>query len=247
MIWKNKKPCEWSKTFAMVGSYGEKHPFKGEPVLTSWTPFERCEALENQPSEGSCNTLKLGLLSYHRSFVQPSEGFNDWKIPGGFSNLRGLVSKVSKFKQLKQYLKALAIVPMILLFISCESPTKSDNKYEEFQPGIYKYSGYDESGNKFVSGDLHLEFDDDGLTGNWDMDALLTNYDDHAHIGQGDLVGRIENDTIWCNLHPGWMDHNIVIEGYYENGKIKGEWSYISYFGYTDGGSFKAKYFSAEE
>ncbi len=183
-------------------------------------------------------------MNWKRNNCKPSEGFNNRKILRGFPNLGGLVSKASK---LKQHLTALTIVLLILLFIACESTTKSERIYEEFQPGIYKYSGYNENDDLFVSGKLRIHFgEDSSLVGSWEMDAVAGKTD-HPYFGQGDLGGGIDKDTLWCNLHPGWMDHNIILRGYYENGEITGEWSYISFIGYTSGGKFKATYFSAEE
>ncbi len=222
MNWKNRKPCEWlPANWAGSKTFAMVDSYTKDQNFRVLRTFERGKASANHLSEGSGKILR------------------------GFKNLRGLVSNSSK---LKYYLNALSIIALFSIFVSCESTTKSDNIYEEFQPGIYKYSGYDDNDDLFVSGKLRLHFgEDSSLVGSWEMDAVAAGKTDHPHFGQGDLGGGIDNDTLWCNLHPGWRDHNIFLRGYYENGEITGEWSYISFIGYTSGGKFKAKYFSAEE
>lgn len=185
-------------------------------------------------------------MNWKRNSCRPPEGLDNRTILRDFSTLRGLFVKASKFKQFRHHLWALTIVSLLL--ITCESTTKSERIYEEFQPGIYKYSGYNDNNDLFVSGKLRLHFgEDSSLVGSWEMEAVAAGKTDHPHFGQGDLGGGIDSDTLWCNLHPGWMDHNIILRGYYENGEITGEWSYISFIGYTSGGKFKATYCSAEE
>ena len=129
------------------------------------------------------------------------------------------------------------------IYISCANTTKSDSDLEEFQTGNYCYTAYDSNNKKLVNGRIELFFDSDSiLKGNWDLSLVNTNIENHPHSGSGEIVGNLNNDTLWLNLHPGWADHNIILKGQYNNGEITGSWSYISFIGLTDGGNFEAEY-----
>lgn len=133
-----------------------------------------------------------------------------------------------------------------MLIISCENSIKSD--LEKFQIGKYLYSAFDTSGHELANGRIELNFDNgNSLKGIWNLSPTKTLYENHPHVGIGNLIGSFNNDTIWVNLHPGWADHNVILKGVYENGQINGSWEYISFVGWTDGGDFEAEYVENED
>ncbi|MBN2280010.1 MAG: hypothetical protein JXQ65_05480 [Candidatus Marinimicrobia bacterium] len=134
-----------------------------------------------------------------------------------------------------------------ILISACHSSTTSNPGLEEFQAGIYQYSACDSTDVKVLEGTIQLEFDDPmHFKGHWNVKAKKSDWADHPHTGAGHLIGTLKDDSLSINLHPGWVDHNIFLNGIYHDGKIIGKWMYLSYMGWTDGGNFKAEYYDED-
>ena len=57
----------------------------------------------------------------------------------------------------------------------------------------------------------------------------------------GALRGTVKADAIRINLHPGFDDRNIYLEGQLNDGRFRGQWYYASYAGYEEFGSFEGQ------
>ncbi|MEK6756645.1 MAG: hypothetical protein AABZ02_10890, partial [Bacteroidota bacterium] len=58
--------------------------------------------------------------------------------------------------------------------------------------------------------------------------------------GAGLLTGMVDGRDVSINLNPGWVDNNVVLQGTFENDRLRGRWSWITFAGPTSEGTFDA-------
>ena len=105
----------------------------------------------------------------------------------------------------------------------------------------YQYEAFDNDGKLGVYGLLTINFKDSpDLQGKWEFFSENDSLEMGAQIGEGQLEGSVQGDTISINLHPGYADHNVILHGKIANSSLTGQWSWITFIGPTNQGNFVA-------
>lgn len=126
----------------------------------------------------------------------------------------------------------------LFLFSSCgdDSPTSSSS-------ATYKYTGFDSTGNKIISGYLWVESTDtSSVRGRWNF--KLVRYEENLgpQIGSGNFDGHKDTrGSMQLNLNPGYIDNNVILDGSLLNSHYGGSWSYIGFPGIINRGTFEAE------
>ncbi len=130
----------------------------------------------------------------------------------------------------------LIILAFGLTQFSCRDITVSPS-YET----NYHYEAFDKNGKLGVSGLLTINFKDSpDLQGEWELSSEDDSLDMGAQVGEGQLEGTVQGDTIFINLHPGFADHNVILYGKIANDSLTGQWWWITFIGPTNQGTFVA-------
>ena len=138
---------------------------------------------------------------------------------------------------LKLYLKLTLTV--IAFLITCSSP---DNILGPAPSGQYVYSSFDSTGKMIVKGWLILRFDDTNeISGKWNFYPVGHPEDIGPQTGNGKLKGGTFHDMVWIELNPQFSDNNLRLSGNIVDGIFAGRWTWITYSGPTNHGSFKAE------
>ena len=135
----------------------------------------------------------------------------------------------------------LHIFMLILIMIFITSCQEDDSVIESSPEGSYTYQAYDTLGNIIVQGWLAFEIvDSSRFEGKWHLNNINKRDDVGLQNGEGELIGSIDQSSIWLNLNPGWADHNVFLEGTVQDHSIQGKWIWTTFIGVTNWGSFKA-------
>lgn len=111
-----------------------------------------------------------------------------------------------------------------------------------FAVGAYEYTGLDSSGKKVVAGTLNLtEIKDKSIKGTWELKQVADGSKLGPQTGSGDFSGESGPDGININLNPNTADNNVFLNGKFENGELRGTWTYSTFVGPTTKGTFTAK------
>ncbi len=105
----------------------------------------------------------------------------------------------------------------------------------------YNYRAYDQSGKLVVTGTLKFEqLDIKGVKGSWQLRNV--NGSDMTGISEafGVFEGSLKGDALYLDLHPGWRDNNVILQGLLSGDSYRGEWAYIGYPGVLNEGNFEA-------
>lgn len=125
-----------------------------------------------------------------------------------------------------------------MLFFSCGDDSPTDSSMT-----TYKYTSYDSTGNKIISGYLWIDsVDSSTVKGRWDF-KLVHNEDNLGpQIGKGSFEGVKGSDgNMSLNLNPGWIDNNVLLIGSFQNSHYSGDWKYVGFPGIINSGSFEAR------
>ena len=80
----------------------------------------------------------------------------------------------------------------------------------------------------------------EGVSGVWQLNVR----DGAEHTGINNTFGRFEGslkgDALYLDLHPGWIDNNVILTGVMSGRLFFGEWAYIGFPGVINQGSFEA-------
>ena len=108
--------------------------------------------------------------------------------------------------------------------------------------GTYSYTSYDSTGTAIVDGEFSIEIIDTiKFKGIWSFEKIANPENIGPQVGNGNLVGELIKDNIWIELNPGNADNNLHLIGNESEGKIEGEWMWISFIGITNKGKFEAE------
>ncbi len=107
----------------------------------------------------------------------------------------------------------------------------------------YKYSGFDSTGNKIISGYLWVESTDSSIVkGGWNFKLILNEENLGPQIGSGNFEGHKDSrGSMQINLNPGFVDNNVILDGSLLNSHYDGSWSYIGFPGIINQGTFEAE------
>jgi hypothetical protein len=126
---------------------------------------------------------------------------------------------------------------LFLLFSSCskDSPTNSSNT-------TYRYSGYNRTGQKIVSGYLWIDSVDSTIVeGRWDFKLVGSEENLGPQIGKGNFEGvKDSGGSMSLNLNPEWVDNNVFLIGSFLNSHYSGDWNYVGFPGVINTGTFEA-------
>lgn len=137
-----------------------------------------------------------------------------------------------------KYLLLSLSVLSLLLFSSCDEDSSSNNARQ-----IYKYTGYDSTWNKIITGYLWIDSVDSSVVkGRWDFQLVNTEENFGPQIGSGNFEGHKDSrGSMQINLNPGFIDSNVILDGSLLNSHYDGSWSYIGIPGIINRGTFKAE------
>jgi hypothetical protein len=125
-----------------------------------------------------------------------------------------------------------------LFFSSCDDEPSNKTSRQ-----IYKYTGYDSSWNKIITGYLWIEsIDSVQVKGRWDFDLVGNGENVGPQIGKGKIEGTMNMlGTMSLNLNPDMIDNNIILNGSLQLPyRFDGSWSYIGFPGEINWGRFEA-------
>ena len=145
-----------------------------------------------------------------------------------------------------KYFKYFIFLLPIIMIINCSDILYSEDNQEGLE-NTYNYTAFDSTGRKIVTGTMELQFtkidsvDKERISGRWSFSAANDSGIPQAMLGDGELIGEWHPDTrLWLNLHPNMMDNNVFLDGNLENEKYTGEWSYATFAGVINYGTFEA-------
>ena len=122
----------------------------------------------------------------------------------------------------------------LIILNSCEdNPVKSNLR------GLYFFSGFDSKGVAIAEGWLTLELTDStNISGEWNINEIDNSQNFEYFEGKGDLVGGKNNDEIWVELYPDFVDNNLHLLGRLNNNNFSGNWARITFHGVVNHGTF---------
>lgn len=141
-----------------------------------------------------------------------------------------------------------SIFPLLLLcIVSCDRAAVAPSVSHQ---GTYLYQAFDSTGTLIVKGWIEIKInesvppDDENnyfpIDGKWYLDKIGDPENIGMQVGEGSLIGTIEQDDIRVNLNPGWADNNVFLNGKINGNEITGHWYYSTFVGAINGGAFKA-------
>ncbi len=132
------------------------------------------------------------------------------------------------------------VILFLSLIIYCEKD-KSTIGFEPDPSGSFTYQSFDTLGTLLVTGGLTFEHTDSVLIeGSWRLNNVSNRHDIGPQVGNGNLLGSIIDSSISMDLNPGFKDNNLYLEGIINDTNFEGRWSWISFAGVTNWGTFKA-------
>jgi len=140
---------------------------------------------------------------------------------------------------MKHFNKIFLILSLLFVFFSCNNPVKVTSI--EIISGSYVYTGYDKNDVMITSGNFSINVKDSTeIIGSWNFHKVKDSNNCGPQYGNGNLIGRINDDEIWIGLNPNNADNNIELIGSIKSNKLSGNWNYISFIGLTNSGKFVA-------
>jgi hypothetical protein len=127
---------------------------------------------------------------------------------------------------------------ILTLIYSCQ---KDNALVGPYPSGKFTYQSFDSLGSPIVEGWLTIEMvDTTRLKGDWYLNNLQQRDDIGLQYGEGELTGYLENSKIFLNLNPQYADHNVYLNGIMNGEVIEGNWTWATFIGPTNWGTFKA-------
>ncbi len=112
---------------------------------------------------------------------------------------------------------------------------------ETIPSGAYAYTSYDSGGIALVSGWFTIIVSDSiSVSGEWHFKPIGSPQRIGPQTGDGKLVGGNDRGQVWIELNPQIRNNNLQLNGTLAQGQFAGQWTWISYSGITNQGTFKA-------
>jgi hypothetical protein len=94
-----------------------------------------------------------------------------------------------------------------------------------------------------VRGLLWLARDDSGqIAGRWQLELIHpTASPIGPQVGEGELLGMIEEEAFWINLNPEYADNNVYLLGTLGDDALEGVWQFLGFPGVLGSGTFEAR------
>ena len=126
-------------------------------------------------------------------------------------------------------------------FIAIQLVGCKQTSSETIPGGAYAYTSYDSGGVALVSGWCSISVSDStAISGEWHFKPIGSPQRIGPQTGDGKLVGGINNDQVWIELNPQVRNNNLQLNGTLALGRFAGQWTWISYNGITNQGTFQA-------
>jgi len=107
--------------------------------------------------------------------------------------------------------------------------------------GAYAYTSYDSSGASLARGWFTIVVSDStSISGEWHFDPIGSPEKIGPQTGNGKLVGGIDGQKIWIELHPEVRNNNLQLNGILVNDRVDGQWTWLKYDGIGNQGVFHA-------
>lgn len=107
--------------------------------------------------------------------------------------------------------------------------------------GTFRYASYDTTGTLMVQGLFTMDLaDSDSVAGEWHFAAVGNAQNIGPQTGDGMLIGRFRDTTLWIELQPQYRDNNLELAGVLRGDRFAGEWVWISFAGVSNKGPFEA-------
>lgn len=130
--------------------------------------------------------------------------------------------------------KTIVLSVSLCLFIGCSNGV-------EPPPGAFVYEAYDSTGALGVSGWLTLSITDSShITGEWHFSRAGNVEAVGPQLGDGTHSGAFYEGSLSLNLNPQMIDNNVILSGTLTGNTYSGKWTWITYAGETNRGSFSA-------
>lgn len=139
-------------------------------------------------------------------------------------------------------MKVIAFIIVLALFFSLSSCSDDDPGNSASQ--TYKYTGYDSTWNKIITGYLWIDsIDSLVVKGRWDFDLVGNGENIGPQIGNGFFEGSMNPlGTMVINLNPGAENNNVILDGSLRlPNRYDGLWSYVGIQGELNWGRFEAQ------
>ncbi len=112
---------------------------------------------------------------------------------------------------------------------------------EAIPAGAYAYTSYDSGGVVLVRGWLSINISDStAISGEWHFKPNGSLQRIGPQTGDGKLVGGISRGQVWIELNPQVRNNNLQLNGTLALGQFAGQWTWISFSGIANQGTFKA-------
>ena len=136
----------------------------------------------------------------------------------------------------KQILFAAFFITLVFAFACTENSPSGPSV------NVYKYTGYNSSGSKIISGFLTIVQDTSSIvTGDWQFAPIGNCNEVGPQLGSGNFIGSLDSlNTLQINLNPDIVDNNVFLIGNFEYSHYVGTWSYSGFAGLINQGTFEA-------
>ena len=141
------------------------------------------------------------------------------------------------YKRLTMQMKYILTASLAaILIIGCKTTSSGD-----IPKGAFVYTSYDSSGVEIARGWLTIvTSDSSALSGEWHVKGVDGAERIGPQIGDGNLIGGLSNDRAWVELNPKVRNNNLQLNGTLDRSQFTGQWTWISYNGIANQGTFKA-------
>jgi hypothetical protein len=141
-------------------------------------------------------------------------------------------------------LSLIIIISLSFYFCDKDNPTGEKSNLVELTipEATYKYIGYDSMGVKIVKGWIKIVFvASNYISGEWQIEKIGDPQNIGPQVGEGSLVGNVENNQLFLNLNPNYVDNNVFLICPYDDRKLTGKWNYSGFPGIINYGTFVAE------
>ena len=129
----------------------------------------------------------------------------------------------------------------VLLILFLLLPTGCKHLSDSVPPGAFAFTSYDTSGTTVAKGWMSITAPDSStISGEWHFDAIGEPARIGPQIGDGKLVGGLNGQKIWIELHPEVRNNNLQLNGVLSGDRLSGQWTWISNEGMANQGTFQA-------
>ena len=125
-----------------------------------------------------------------------------------------------------------------LIMAACSNGSSDPNTAQQ----MFIYSALSDEGAELVAGVVELHVSGENVvSGEWEMDwvdGADTDSEIGPQVGEGQLSGMLEGNTLSLNLNPEMADNNVRLRGEWSGRTISGTWTWVGFPGALANGTF---------